>query len=366
MNTTLQVSRSTVARPIVTALIDTYNHERFIAEAIRSVLEEDFPRDEMEVLVVDDGSTDRTPDIVLQFAPRVRLIRKANGGQASCFNTGIAEARGEIVAFLDGDDWWSPNKVTRVAQVFASRPEVGLVGHGITEVLVDGSHRVDELREETSFQANSLEGARLFRKHKSFLGTSRMAIRTDLLKKIVPVPEKLVIQADEYLFTMAAVHSRVVVLPESLTFYRHHGSNLFLISPNDLPKSRTKLSVFQALSKELRECLRQANLDPKTRKAIEETVDIERNYLRLSLDGGWPWETVSTELKLMRILHGDASVWQHLFSCARLIPALVMPPRAYYRWRRTLAQMPFYQHLRQNCFPFPVPSHVRRQEKRVR
>jgi GT2 family glycosyltransferase len=366
MNTTLQGSKSTVARPFVTALIDTYNHERFIAEAIRSVLEEDFPRDEMEVLVVDDGSTDSTPDIVLQFAPRVRLIRKANGGQASCFNTGIAEARGEIIAFLDGDDWWSPNKVTRVAQVFASRADVGLVGHGITEVLVDGSHRVDELREETSFQANSLEGARLFRKHKSFLGTSRMAIRTDLLKKIVPVPEKLVIQADEYLFTMAAVLSRVVVLPESLTFYRHHGSNLFLISPNDLPKSRTKLSVFQALSKELRECLRQTNLDTKTRKAIEETVEIERNYLRLSLDGGWPWETVSTELKLMCILHGDASVWQHLFSCARLIPALVMPPRAYYRWRRTLAQMPFYQHLRQNCFPFPVPSHVRRREKKVR
>jgi hypothetical protein len=366
MNTTVLGMRSTVTRPFVTALIDTYNHERFIAEAIRSVLEEDFPRDEMEVLVVDDGSTDRTPEIVLQFAPRVRLVRKANGGQASSFNTGIAEARGEIVAFLDGDDWWSPNKVTRIAQVFASRPEVGLVGHGITEVLVDGSHRVDELREETSFQANSLEGARLFRRHKSFLGTSRMAIRTDLLKRIVPAPEKLVIQADEYLFTMAAVLSRVVVLPESLTFYRHHGSNLFLISPNDLPKSRTKLSVFQALFKELRESLRQANLDPKTRKAIVETVEIERNHLRLSLDGGWPWETVSTELKLMRILHGDASIWQHLFSCARLIPALIMPPRAYYRWRRSLAQMPFYQHLRQNCFPFPVPSHVRRQEKRVR
>jgi GT2 family glycosyltransferase len=366
MNKTLQSSRSAVARPFVTALIDTYNHERFITEAIRSVLEEDFPRDEMEVLVVDDGSTDRTPEIVLQFAPRVRLIRKANGGQASSFNTGIAEARGEIVAFLDGDDWWSPNRVARVAQVFASRPEVGLVGHGITEVLVDGSHRVDELRGETSFQANSLEGARLFRTHKSFLGTSRMAIRTDLLRKIVPVPEKLVIQADEYLFTMAAVLSRVVVLPESLTFYRHHGSNLFLISSNDLPKSRTKLSVFQALSKELRESLRQANLDSKTRKAIVETVEIERNHLRLSLDGGWPWETVSTELKLMRILHGDASVWQHLFSCARLIPALMMPPRAYYRWRRTLTQMPLYQHLRQNCFPFPVPSHVRRQEKRVR
>src|SRR5580658_10377580 len=149
-------------KPKVTVLIDTYNHERFIEEAIVSVLEQDFPRSEVDILVVDDGSTDRTPEIVRKFQPRVRLVRKANGGQASAFNVGIAEARGEIVAFLDGDDWWSCNKVARVAQVFDASPEVGLVGHSITEVLLEGRHRVEQLREESRFQANSPEGARLF------------------------------------------------------------------------------------------------------------------------------------------------------------------------------------------------------------
>src|SRR5271169_5180550 len=134
-----------MARPFVTALIDTYNHEAMIGEAIASVLSQDFPASEIEVLVVDDGSTDRTPEIVLQFGPRVRLIRKTNGGQASAFNLGIAEARGEIIAFLDGDDWWSTNKVKRVAQVFVASPEVGFVGHSITEVLIGGDHRVEEL-----------------------------------------------------------------------------------------------------------------------------------------------------------------------------------------------------------------------------
>src|SRR5271170_543537 len=125
-------------KPAVTVLIDTYNHERFIEEALVSVLEQDFPSSDVEILVVDDGSTDRTPEVVRKFEPRVRLLRKTNGGQASAFNAGIPEARGEIVAFLDGDDWWAPGKLTAVTQALSAHADVGLVGHGLTEVYPDG------------------------------------------------------------------------------------------------------------------------------------------------------------------------------------------------------------------------------------
>ena len=73
--------------PRISVLIDTYNQERYIEQAIMSVLEQDFPAEEIEILVVDDGSTDRTPEIVGNFVPRVRYLRKENGGQASVFNT---------------------------------------------------------------------------------------------------------------------------------------------------------------------------------------------------------------------------------------------------------------------------------------
>src|ERR1700722_6588457 len=123
--------------PKVTVLIDTFNHERFIREAILSVIGQDFPPDEMEILVVDDGSTDRTPEIIRKFEPRVRLLRKENGGQASAFNAGIPEARGEIISFLDGDDWWASNKLSRVMETIMADPSLGIVGHGIVMCHLD-------------------------------------------------------------------------------------------------------------------------------------------------------------------------------------------------------------------------------------
>ena len=214
----------------VTVLIDTYNHERFIERAITSVLEQDMPMDDVEILVVDDGSTDRTPDLIRCFEPRVRLIRKANGGQASAFNAGIRECRGEIVAFLDGDDWWAPEKLRLVLEAMEEDPEAGIIGNGITQVLDNGEEHSEVLRENPRFRIDSLQGARLFRRRKSQLGTSRMTVRTEILRKILPVPESIVIEADEYIFTLAAALSAVSILGEPLTFYRIHGGNLFQLS----------------------------------------------------------------------------------------------------------------------------------------
>src|SRR5271169_3695678 len=134
-----------MSKPYISVLIDTYNHERFIEQAITSVLEQDMPMADVEIVVVDDGSTDRTPEIVRRFEPRVRLIRKTNGGQASAFNAGIAECHGDIVAFLDGDDWWAPGKLRRVVEEMDREPEVGIVGNGITQVFDNGDEHSEFL-----------------------------------------------------------------------------------------------------------------------------------------------------------------------------------------------------------------------------
>src|SRR5271157_575890 len=240
-----------MARPFVSVLIDTYNHERFVEQAIASVLEQDFPASDREILVVDDGSQDRTPEIIAKFASQVRLIRKTNGGQASAFNTGIPQCQGEIVAFLDGDDWWEQGKLTRVVEAMNANRNVGIVGHGIINVLRDGRQQAETLRENFQFQANSMAGAMLFRRRGAFLGTSRMTIRADLLRRIGPVPEEIQIQADEYLFTLASVLMAVEILPDALTFYRMHDQNRFQLAAYDQMKLRHKQKSLAALDRTL-------------------------------------------------------------------------------------------------------------------
>src|SRR5260370_1092757 len=110
-------------RPLITALVDTYNHEKYIEQALASVVEQGLSPAELEIVVVDDGSTDGTASIVEKFAPRVKHVRKKNGGQASAFNAGFAESRGEIVAILDGDDWWAKGKLAAVAEALEKNPE---------------------------------------------------------------------------------------------------------------------------------------------------------------------------------------------------------------------------------------------------
>ena len=353
-------------KPFVTALIDTFNHERFIEKAIDSVLQQDFPAAEMEILVIDDGSSDRTPELIRKFAPRVKSLRKANGGQASAFNAAIPEAHGELVAFLDGDDWWTPDKLTKVAEVFANDAAVGLVGHAVTQVFPNGAEHTELPKEVSRFRITSAEAAKTFRMRKTFLGTSRMTYRREILRQIGPVPETLKFEADEYLFTLAGFFANVVVLREAYTFYRQHEGNLFQVSNRSEESIRRKQQVLAALALALEEQLRQLQVRGEIRETIVECVQAEADVLRLMADSGSPWETVRAELEILRVMHSDASIAQHLFSYARLLPALVMPSASYYRWRHRISSLEFYKALRGKFMPFPVPGHVERQEKPAR
>jgi hypothetical protein len=347
-------------QPLVTVLIDTYNHARFIEEAITSVIQQDFSFSDMEILVVDDGSTDRTPEIVRKFAPRVRLIRKKNGGQASAFNAGIPEAQGEIVAFLDGDDWWARDKLSRVAGVMSADPALGIVGHGIVIVHRDGREQSETLREGYRFQANTAEGARLFRLRRSFLGTSRMTIRADLLRRIGPVPEALVVEADEYLFTLAAALGAAEVLKEPLTYYRLHDANGFLYTLHDPEKARRKHEALAALARGLAVELESRAIEPPARRVITEIIQAEADQLRLTLQGGWPWETVRTEWKIYEVMHETASLWHRTFRTVSLLPAIALPPRFFYYARQKLATNGLYARARARWLPIPEPPHAER------
>jgi len=351
-----------MAKPFVSVLIDTYNHERFIEEAIVSVLEQDFPAADREIIVVDDGSSDQTPEIVRTFEPQVRLLRKINGGQGSAFNVGIPECRGEVVSFLDGDDWWVRKKLSCVIPVFAGDPEIGMVGHGTITVLPDGKEHTEILTEGHRFSLETVGGARMFRSRKSFLGT-RSTIRTSNLRKLLPVPETIRIEADEFVFTMAAALGEVEILPEALFFYRLHNANLYSQHGFNKNNVRRKQQSISELARNLELRLKDLGTSEAVVRTVVDAVWVEADQLRLSTHGGAPWETVRTELAMYHLLHSDAP-WSHrVFKYATVLPAYFVPPRFYYRVRRGLAESNWYLNARKVLFPVPQPGHVRRSLK---
>jgi glycosyltransferase involved in cell wall biosynthesis len=113
-----------MARPLVTAVMPAYNCAKFIGGAIESILAQSYAP--VEIVVVDDGSTDGTREVVRRFGGEVRLLERGHGGPAAARNTGIAAARGELIAFLDADDLWKPRKLILQVPLF-DNPAVGLV-----------------------------------------------------------------------------------------------------------------------------------------------------------------------------------------------------------------------------------------------
>jgi len=115
-------------RPTVSAIIPVFNGANYVAEAIESVMAQTHPVD--EIVVVDDGSTDDSTEVLARFGDRIRVVHQENRGESAARNRGIAAASGEVLAFLDHDDLWTPHKVeVQVAALRADPAPVAVFGH---------------------------------------------------------------------------------------------------------------------------------------------------------------------------------------------------------------------------------------------
>jgi glycosyltransferase involved in cell wall biosynthesis len=211
-------------RPLVTVLIDSYNYGHYIEEAIESVLSQDFPAEEVEILLVDDGSTDNTAERVRKYDGRIQYLWKPNGGQASAFNFGLRRARGEIVALLDADDYWLPGKLRRIAEEFEKHPDAGMVYHGIRQFNSrEGTFEDGGLPLLSGFVPSNMKDLLNY----VLYPTSFLAFRRNALDFLLPIPETLTIQADAHLSGLIIFLAPIVGVPDCLAVYRVHGQNLF-------------------------------------------------------------------------------------------------------------------------------------------
>ncbi|NES18026.1 MAG: glycosyltransferase [Symploca sp. SIO3E6] len=215
--------------PLVSIIINNYNYGSFLKEAIDSALQQNYRN--IEVIVVDDGSTDNSRDVIESYGDQIKAILKPNGGQASAFNVGFKESHGDIVCFLDADDIFNENKVKEcvafLVKKMMTNPLV-MVYHLMEVVAQDGCslHRY-EPRKLWNCEPNLYEHAK---KYHFFpypgAPTSGDIFSRKLLELILPIPERGVeYQADNLVVRAAALLGEVYGINQVLGKYRFHGHN---------------------------------------------------------------------------------------------------------------------------------------------
>jgi glycosyltransferase involved in cell wall biosynthesis len=207
----------------ISIVINNYNYGRFLAKAIDSVLAQTLAP--LEIIVVDDGSTDHSINIATAYSSSVRLVTKANGGQGSAYNAGFMMAKGSWVWFLDADDYLLPDAVEQVTKAIS--PGLSKI-HGklacVNEYGVDLNkwNPTEELSEGVVLDELYIRGTYTWPP-----GSGNIYPRS-LLEKCMPMPEeKFRLFADLYLSTHAAFYGPITAIHDPVGFYRLHAKNNF-------------------------------------------------------------------------------------------------------------------------------------------
>lgn len=212
-------------------VIDNYNYGSFIGEAIDSALAQTHPA---QVIVVDDGSTDFSRDVIHKYEGRIEMVLKSNGGQGSALNAGYARATGDIVLFLDSDDLMEANSIETLLQVWRRGTAVS---HFRMRVIDSGGRQVGFIPGPgASLAEGDLRSELLYVGNFRSTVTSGMAFSRLVLDQIMPVPEsRFTYSADGYLVRAAAFFGPFQFVDTHLALYRVHEKN----NSNPWGKKRT-------------------------------------------------------------------------------------------------------------------------------
>lgn len=209
---------------LVSVVVSSFNYQRFLGEAIDSALAQTGPA--LEVIVVDDGSTDDSRAVIEGYGDRVHALFKPNGGQGSALNAGFARSRGEAVLFLDSDDVLLPGAAARAAEVLAE-PGVAKLHWPAAEVDEAGVRmggQVPAHRLPRGDLCDHLLAGGPYGYH--WPPTSANAWSRAALQRILPMPEASFRTCpDLYLAALAPLHGRVEAHDEPLSLWRKHGEN---------------------------------------------------------------------------------------------------------------------------------------------
>jgi glycosyltransferase involved in cell wall biosynthesis len=207
----------------VSIVINNYNYEHFLGRAIESALDQSY--DPVEVVVVDDGSTDGSRGVMRRYSDRVVIVEQANGGQAAAINAGFVACRGDLVIFLDADDALYPTAAECIVQRF--HPGVAKLQFRLDAVDENGAALGFTNPPDSQPLGDGRVVETLVRSGRYVVPVmSGNAYPRQVLERILPMPaDEWRIAADGYLVTAAPFFGTVAAIEECLGAYRIHGSN---------------------------------------------------------------------------------------------------------------------------------------------
>lgn len=219
-------------KPLVSIVINNYNYGQFLQEAIDSAFKQSYPN--IEVVVVDDGSTDNSREIIASYKEQIIPVLKENGGQASAFKAGFTASKGDIICFLDADDIFLPEKVSKIVDVFEHSEDIGWCFHRVMRFDTKTGESLGLIPNETrsrecDFRAALKSGKFSFKTPP----TSGLCFRRSLLQLIFPFMKVIAsVCADQQLRLAALTLSKGFFLDENLALLRIHDHNAYSFRGN--------------------------------------------------------------------------------------------------------------------------------------
>ena len=204
---------------LVSVIITNYNYAEFISQAVESVLQQEYKN--IEIIIVDDGSTDNSLEVLSKFGNSIKVIKKKNGGVSSARNLGTKYSSGEYIAFLDADDYWDPRKLAKqVCKIEDSNSD-----------LVYCTLRIVNLGKNDSFTKEIREGDFLpifaGNPGKTPFPPSSVLMTRSLVQKVGEWQETLFNAAEDFdFFRRCSIHTKFFCVEEALVIHREHERSL--------------------------------------------------------------------------------------------------------------------------------------------
>jgi glycosyltransferase involved in cell wall biosynthesis len=210
--------------PTVTVIIPVYNAEMFLELAIESVFSQTYSS-ELQVIVVDDGSTDNSSSIAKNF-PGVHYLHQSNKGVSAARNAGLELVKGDLIAFLDSDDIWKPEKLEEQVSYMEQHPEIGITG----------TYAENFLEPDTELPARIKANAD-WQKLEDHIIPSTMMVRASVFKEIGKFDEEMIAGEDtEWLWRAKQADIKDYTIKKILVWRRFHGGNLSWMHAEDRNK----------------------------------------------------------------------------------------------------------------------------------